>query len=108
MRRHWTLEKCRAFAVQMEQQLEQVIDTAHARDPLGKTILRESCAAVHEAVVSLITLYRDHVCGAKAVATLIAQVYAGCVAGTMETPTAACIQRVLGTARTAREQHLAA
>lgn len=106
MRQHWTLEKSRAFAVRMERQLEQVINAARVQDPLRKTIPRESYTVAHDAVVNLITLYRDHVSGADAVATRIAQAYAGCVAGTVDLPTAACIQGVVSTARTARERHL--
>jgi hypothetical protein len=108
MRQHWTPEKSRVFAVRMERQLEGVIDAARAHDPEPKTILRESCTAAHEAVVDLITLYRDHVAGANAVATHIAQAYAGCVVGTAEIPATACIERVLHTARGARERYLGA
>jgi hypothetical protein len=106
MRQHWTSEKSRALAVQMERQLEDVIAVSRARDPLSRNILGEHGAAAHEAVVNLITLYRDHVAGAHAMATLIARTYAKCGDGTVEPPTSACIQRVLSTAQAAREQHL--
>jgi hypothetical protein len=106
MRQHWTLEKSRALAVRMERQLEHTIAASLALDPLGGTLDRMYGAAAHEAVVNLITLYRDHVAGTTAVATLIAKAYAKCIDSSVETTTSACIQRVLNTARTAREQHL--
>jgi hypothetical protein len=106
MRQHWTLEKSRAFAVEMERQLEHVISVSRTRLPPNITVPREHGPAVHEAVVNLITLYRDHVPGANSAATLITRTYANCAASKSEILTSACVQTVLSLARTAREQHL--
>jgi hypothetical protein len=106
MRRPWTLEQLRAAVAAAERQLEGAIAAALAHDPAARLLPGASRPLVHEAVVGLVTLFRDHVAGAGEVATLIAREYAKCTGGTPEAPTLACIQRVLGLVRAARERHL--
>lgn len=106
MRRPWTSEQLRAAVVAAERELEGAIAAALARDPAARLLSGASCPLVHEAVVGLVTLFRDRVAGAGEVATLIAREYAKCTDGAPEAPTVACIQRVLGLVRAARERHL--
>jgi len=107
MRQPWTSERIRTAVSGAEQQLEQVISVAVLQDPPRKTIPEASYQVVHEAIVSLVTLFRDHVADAAA-ATLIARAYAKCVAGTVTAPKVACLRHVLEVVRTVREQHLSA
>jgi hypothetical protein len=107
MRQPWTLERIRTAVVGAEQRLEQVISVSALEDPPRKTIPEASYQVVHEAIVSLVTLFRDHVADAAA-ATLIAREYAKCLAGTITAPKVACIRHVLEVVRTMREQHLSA
>jgi len=107
MRQPWTSERIRTAVVGAEQQLEQVISIAAMQDPPRKTIPEASYQVVHDAIVSLVTLFRDHVADAAA-ATLIAREYAECVAGTITSPKVACIRHVLEVVRRARERHLPA
>jgi hypothetical protein len=107
MRRPWTLEQLRAAVAAAERELEGAIAAALAHDPAARLLPGASRPLVHEAVVGLVTLFRDHVAGAGEVATLIAREYAKCDAQcTGSAPTLACIQRVLGLVRAARERHL--
>jgi hypothetical protein len=109
MRRPWTLEQLRAAVAAAERELEGAIAAALAHDPSARLLPGASRPLVHEAVVGLVTLFRDHVAGAGEVATLIAREYAKCDAkctgGAPGAPTLACIQRVLGLVRAARERH---
>lgn len=105
MRQPWTQERIRTAVVGAEQQLEQVISISVMQEPPRKTIPEASYGVVHEAVVSLVTLFRDHVAD-NAAATLIAREYAKCVAGTITLPKVACIRHVLEVVRLARERHL--
>jgi hypothetical protein len=107
MRQPWTSERIRTAVVGAEQQLEQVISISAMQDPPRKTILEASYQVVHDAIVSLVTLFRDHV-GNAAAATLIARAYAKCVAGTVTLPKVACIRHVLEVVQAMREQHLPA
>lgn len=107
MRQPWTLERIRTEVVGAEQQLEQVISVSVLQDPPRKTIPEASYRVVHDAVVSLVTLFRDQVADAAA-ATQIARAYAKCVAGTVTSPNVACIRHVLEVVRTVRERHLPA
>jgi hypothetical protein len=106
MRRPWTLEQLRAAVAAAERELEGAIAAALAHDPAARLLPGASRPIVHEAVVGLVTLFRDHVAGAGEVATLIAREYARCVGDAPGTPPLACIQRVLGLVRAARERHL--
>lgn len=108
MRKQWTPEQIRTRVVRAERELEQVIAASIAHDPQRKTLLGASRALAHDAVVSLITLYRDHVAGTAAVAAQIAREYARCIEGASEPPNLACMQQILGLARAARERHLPA
>jgi len=107
MRQPWTSERIRTAVVGAEQQLEQVISASVMQDPPRKTIPEASYKAVHDAVVSLVTLFRDHVADTVS-ATLIARAYARCVAGTITAPNVACLRQVLDVVRTVRERHLPA
>jgi len=107
MRQPWTLERIRTAVVGAEQQLEQVLSVSALQDPPRKTISEASYRVAHDAVVSLVTLFRDHVLDAAA-ATLIARAYAKCVAGTVTSPNVACIRQVLDVVRMMRERHLPA
>jgi hypothetical protein len=107
MRQPWTSEKIRTAVAGAELQIEQVISISVLQDPPRKTIPEASYGTVHDAVVSLVTLFRDHVADAGA-ATLIARTYARCVAGTVVSPNVACIRHVLEVVRMMREQHLPA
>jgi hypothetical protein len=110
MRRPWTSEQLRAAVAAAERQLEGAIAATLAHDPSARTLIASSCPFVHEAVVGLVTLFRDQVAGAGEVATLIAREYAKCDArcagGAPGTPTVACIGRVLDLVRAARARHL--
>jgi hypothetical protein len=82
MRQHWTSEQIRALVVNAEKQLEQAITTSLLQDPLHETVLDDVRGEVHDAIVSLITLFRDHAAGTTDVASLIAREYAKCSHGT--------------------------
>jgi len=107
MRQPWTSERIRKAVAGAEHQLEQVISVSAMQDPPRKTIPEASYQVVHDAIVGLITVFRDHVADAAA-ASLIAREYAKCIAGTLASPSVACIRHVLEVVRTVRERHLPA
>lgn len=107
MRQPWTSEKIRTEVVGAERQIEQAISFSVTQEPTRKTLTDASYPIVHAAVVSLVTLFRDHVAD-DATASLIARAYARCVAGTITAPSVACIGHVLEVVRGARERHLPA
>lgn len=91
-----------------ERQLEHAIAATVEEDPLRKAIPETLRPAVHEAVVGLVTVFRDHAAGTADVATLIAREYAKCVERAPGTPSLACLRHVLSVVQRAREQYLPA
>jgi hypothetical protein len=89
-------------------QLEQIISHSLEHEPASRNIARSSHVALHETVVSLIRLFRDHVPGAASVATQIAREYAKGVDTKSGAPTLACVRTISTIAREARERHLSA
>jgi hypothetical protein len=69
MRHQFTPGQLRMLIQRAEIQFELIITQSLAADPGGKHIARAAHAAVHEAVVSLIKLFRDQMPGAAEVAT---------------------------------------
>lgn len=63
MRRQWTIERIRTAVLHAEQQLEQAIAATLAENPLRKAIPETQRSAVHDAVVGLVTVFRDHAAG---------------------------------------------
>jgi hypothetical protein len=108
MHRQWTIERLRTAVLHAERQLEQAIAATLAEDPLRKAIPETLRSTVHDAVVGLVTLFRDHAAGTGDVATLIAREYANCVERAPEPPSIACVRHVLSVVQRAREQYLSA
>ena len=108
MHRQWTIERIRTAVLHAERQLEHAIAATLAEDPLRKAIPETLRPAVHDAVVGLVTVFRDHAAGMGDVATLIAREYARCVERAPRTPSLACLRHVLSVVQRAREQHLSA
>jgi hypothetical protein len=106
MHRQWTSEQIRTAILSAERELEHAIAATMAEDPLRKTILETLHPAVHAAVVSLVTVFRDQGTATTDVATLIAREYAKCVDGAQTTPGLACLRHVLSVVQLAREQRL--
>jgi hypothetical protein len=108
MHRLWTIERLRKAVLDAEGQLEQAIAASLAEDPLRKAIPETLRLTVHEAVVSLVTVFRDHASGTAGVATLIAREYAKCVEQAPGTPSLACLRHVLSVVQRARVRYLSA
>jgi hypothetical protein len=102
MRHEFTPGQIKMLVCRAEHQLEQIA----GHDANSKNIPRSSHLALHETVVSLIRLFRDHVPGASSVATLIAREYARGVDAKSDAPTLACVRAIGAIARQAREQYL--
>jgi len=108
MRRQWTIERIRIAVLDAERQLEHAIAATLAEDPLRKAIPESLRPTVHDAVVGLVTVFRDHAHGMAEVASLIAREYAKCVERAPGTPSLACLRHVLAVVQRAREQYLPA
>ena len=87
-------------------QLEQIINDSCAGEPTSRNIARSAHPLLHETVVSLIKLFREHVPGATSVATSIAREYARGVDVQSGAPTVDCVKRILSIVRQAGELHL--
>ncbi|MEH6434737.1 hypothetical protein [Massilia sp. DD77] len=76
MRIALTPDQIRMLASRAERQLEQAM-AASMRESLDHPTIPRAChGSVHDAVVSLVKLYRDHVPGKADIATQIAREYA--------------------------------
>jgi hypothetical protein len=94
------------LVLRAEHQLEQIAAHSAEHDANSKNIARSSHLALHETVVSLIRLFRDHVPGASSVATLVAREYARGVDAKSNAPTLTCVRTIGAIIRQAREQYL--
>jgi hypothetical protein len=89
-----------------ETQFEQIIDQSLRLDPGGKHIARAAHAPVHDAVVSLIKLFRDQTPGAADIATQLARMYAKGADANAGVPTLDCLRAIAQLTRQARERYL--
>jgi hypothetical protein len=87
---------------------EHTIAQSLSLDPRGKHVARASHAPVHEAVVSLIKLFRDHIPGAAEVATQLARMYAKGADAAAGAPTLECLRAIARLTREARERYVPA
>lgn len=105
MQYHYTPEQVRMLVQRAERQLEQAI-AASERDGAGTHLARAVQVAVHDTVVSLTRLFREHVPGAAEVATRIARSYAKGADARAGAPTLACVRTIAGLVREGRERFL--
>ena len=89
-----------------ERQLEQAIE-ASSKEGDGAHVARGVQVAVHDTVVSLTRLFRDHVPGAADVATRIARAYAKGADARAGSPRLACVREIAGLVSEGRERFLA-
>jgi hypothetical protein len=101
MSSHFTEAQIRMLICRAERQLEEIVAGCLAQKPPARHISKRSHPVAHETIVSVVTLFRDHVAGAAGVATLIAREYAKGVDSTAGVPTLASIERILGFVREA-------
>jgi hypothetical protein len=106
MRHHYTPGQTRMLISRARRQLEQIIDGACASGTANRNITRSAHPLLHETVVSLIRLFREHVPGAAGVATRIAREYAKGADVQSGAPTLDCVKRILSVVRQAGEQYL--
>lgn len=105
MRYQFTPGQIRMLVDRSERQLAQIIDHSVQSEPEGRNIARSSHAALHETVVSLIRLFRDHVPDAAGVATQVAREYARGVDAQSGAPTLACVRAISAIVREARDRY---
>lgn len=103
---HYTPEQVRMLIQRAERQLEQAI-AASEKENGGTHVARGVQVAVHDTVVSLTRLFRDHVPGAAEVATRIARTYAKGTDARAGTPRLSCVRTIAELAREGRARHLA-
>jgi hypothetical protein len=89
-----------------DRQLEEIIGNSIKAEPASKNITKSSHPALHETVVSLIRLFRDHVPGAASVATVIAREYAKGVDPKSGAPTLFSVRTIRAAVGQARERYL--
>jgi hypothetical protein len=106
MRHQFTTGQIKMLVLRAERQLAQIAGQPAGQDAVGRNIARSSHLALHETVVGMTRLFRDHVPGAAGVATLIAREYAKGVDAKSNAPTLACVQAIESLVRQAREQYL--
>jgi hypothetical protein len=102
---HYTPEQVRMLVRRAERQLEQAI-AASAQEGDGAHLARAVQVAVHDTVVSLTRLFRDHVPGAAEVATRIARAYAKGADARAGVPTLACVRVIADLVREGRERFM--
>jgi len=105
MRYHYTPEQVRMLVQRAERQLDQAI-AASEKDGDGAHLARAVQAAVHDTVVSLTRLFRDHVPGAAEVATRIARAYAKGADARAGVPTLSCVRMIAELVREGRESFM--
>jgi hypothetical protein len=108
MRHQFTPGQLRMLIQRAETQFDSTIAHSLALDPGGRHIARAAHAAVHEAVVGLIKLFRDQVPGAAEVATQLARMYAKGADANVGVPTLECLRAIARITREARERYLPA
>jgi hypothetical protein len=108
MRHQFTPGQLHMLIQRADTQFEQIIAQSLALDPGGSHIARASQAAVHEAVVGLIKLFRDQIPGAAEVATRLARMYAKGADANAGVPTIDCLRAISRLTREARERYLPA
>ena len=101
MSTHFTEPQIRMLISRAERQLEEIVAGCLAQKPCATNISKHSHPVAHETIVSVVTLFRDHVPGSTNVATLIAREYAKGVDATAGVPTRASIEKILGIVREA-------
>jgi hypothetical protein len=102
----FTPAQIRMLVNRSDRQLEEIIANSIRAEPASKNITRSSHPALHETVVSLIRLFRDHVPEAADVATRIAREYARGVDPKSGSPTLLCVRTIRAIVGDARERHL--
>jgi hypothetical protein len=102
---HYTPEQVRMLVRRAERQLEQAIE-ASSKEGDGAHVARGVQVAVHDTVVSLTRLFRDHVPGAAEVATRIARAYAKGADARAGSPRLACVREIAGLVSEGRERFL--
>jgi hypothetical protein len=105
MRYHYTPEQVRMLVRRAERQLEQAIAVSE-KEGGGTHVARAVQVALHDTVVSLIRLFRDHVPGAAEVATRIARAYAKGADARAGAPTLACVRAIAELVSEGRERLL--
>ena len=101
MSSHFTEPQIRMLICRAERQLEEIVASCSTQKPSASNIPKHAHPVAHETIVSVVTLFRDHVAGAANVATLIAREYAKGVDATAGVPTRASIEKILGFVREA-------
>lgn len=105
MRYHYTPEQVRMLVRRAELQLEQAIEVSE-REGGGTHVARGVQVAVHDTVVSLTRLFRDHVPCAAEVATRIARAYAKGADARAGAPVLACVRTIAELVREGRERYM--
>lgn len=105
MRYHYTPEQVRMLVQRAERQLAQAIEVSE-KEGGGTHVARVVQVAVHDTVVSLTRLFRDHVPGAAEVATRIARAYAKGADARAGAPVLACVRTIAGLVREGRERYM--
>lgn len=108
MRHQYTPGQLRMLIQRAETQFELTISQSLAQDPGSKHIVRAAHAPVHEAVVSIIKLFREQIPGAAEVATKLARMYAKGADAHAGAPTLDCLRTIARLTREAREHYLPA
>lgn len=104
MRYHYTPEQVLMLVRRAERQLEQAIEVSEREG--GTHVARGVQVAVHDTVVSLTRLFRDHVPGAAEVATRIARAYAKGADARAGAPVLACVRTIAELVREGRERYM--
>jgi hypothetical protein len=102
---HYTPEQVRMLVRRAERQLEQAIE-ASRKEGDGAHVARGVQVAVHDTVVGLTRLFRDHVPGAADVATRIARAYAKGADARAGSPRLACVREIAALVSDGRERFL--
>lgn len=102
---HYTPEQVRMLVRRAERQLEQAIAVSE-KAPGGTHVARGVQVAVHDTVVSVTRLFRDHVPGAAEVATRIARSYAKGADARAGAPLLSCVRTIAALVREGRERFL--
>jgi len=108
MKPQFTLGHVRMLVCRAERELAQIIDASAKDQPARKNVDKLRHFALHQTVVSLTRLFREHVPSATGIATLIAREYAKGVDAESGSPTLACVRTISSIVQQAREQYLSA
>lgn len=89
-----------------ERELAQIIEVSVKDQTAGANVARSAQFALHQTVVSLTKLFREHVPSATGIATLIAREYAKGVDVKSGAPSLACVHIISSIVQQARERYL--